>query len=125
MGTNFWVEAIAKEMKHVRPAFNILEEGATPPQGSKFIRCHMNFEVKMDFTWKACFVAGNHMTDPPMSLTYSSVVSCESVRLEFLIAALNDIEILAADIGNAYLTAYTKEKVHTKCGLEFGQSHLY
>ncbi len=46
----FWAEAIAKEMKHVRPAFNILEEGVKAPPGSKFIRCHMNFEIKMDFT---------------------------------------------------------------------------
>lgn len=58
------------------------------------------------------------------SLTYSSVISCDSVRLAFLIAALNDIEILAADIGNAYLNAYTKEKVHTTCGVEFGQQYV-
>ncbi len=74
----------------------------------------------MDFTRKARFVAGGHMTDPLTSLTYSSVVSRVSIRLAFLIAALNDLDILAADIGNAYLNAYTKEKVHTECGLEFG-----
>ncbi len=60
------------------------------------------------------------MTDLPTSLTYSSVVSKDSVRLAFLIAALNDLDILSADIGNAYLNAETKEKVHTICGPEFG-----
>jgi hypothetical protein len=84
----------------------------------------MNFEVKMDFTRKAHFAAGGHMTDPPTSLTYSSLVSRESIRLAFLIAALNDIGILSADIGNAYLNAYTKEKVHTECGLEFGHEFV-
>ncbi len=32
--------------------------------------------------------------------------------------------ILAADVGNAYLNATTKEKVHTTCGLEFGQNYV-
>jgi len=50
------------------------------------------------------------MTDPPAHLTYSSVVSRDSVRLAFLSAALNDLDLLAADIGNAYLNANTKRK---------------
>jgi hypothetical protein len=54
-GTTFWADAIAKEMKNVRPAFNILEEDAHAPLGSKYIRCHMNFEVKMNFYSKSPF----------------------------------------------------------------------
>ena len=42
------------------------------------------------------------MTDPPASITYASVVSRESVRIAFMVAALNDLDIMAADIG-AYL----------------------
>ena len=70
---------------------------------------------------KARFVAGGHVTELPVDLTYSSVLAYDSVCLAFLIAALNDIELLSADIGNAYLNAYTKERVHTTCGMEFGQ----
>ena len=80
----------------------------------------MIFNVKIDFTHKARLVAGGHLTDPPTTLTYSSVVSRESVRLAFLIAALNDLNILVADIGNAYINAMTKEKVYTIAGKEFG-----
>jgi hypothetical protein len=40
------------------------------------------------------------------------------------LAALNDLDLLAADIGNAYLNADTREKVHTVCGLEFGHQNL-
>ena len=43
--------------------------------GFQEIRCHEIFEVKMDFTRKARFVAGRHTTDTPGSITYSSVVS--------------------------------------------------
>jgi hypothetical protein len=53
-------------------------------------------------------------------MTYSSVVSRDSVRIGFLIAALNGLEILAADIGNAYINADVREKVYFIAGDEFG-----
>ena len=118
--TTFWHDAIQKEMKNVRVAFKFLEDGERIPVGYKWIRCHMVFDVKMDFTRKARFVAGGHMTDPPSTLTYSSVVSRDSVRIGFLLAALNQLELLAADVGNAYLNAPTKEKVYCTAGPEFG-----
>jgi hypothetical protein len=107
-------------MKNNRLAFQFLEEDEAIPIGYKWIKCHMIFDVKMDFTRKARFVAGGHMTDPPASITYSSVVSRDSVRIAFMLAALNDIDILACDIGNAYLNASPREKVYTTAGHEFG-----
>ena len=103
--TTFWHDAIQKEMRNNRIAFKFPEDGERIPIGYKWIRCHMIFDVKMDFTRKARFVAGGHMTDPPSTITYSSVVSRDSVRIAFLLAALNDVDILATDIGNAYLNA--------------------
>lgn len=95
-------------MLHVRPAFEVLERRRSAPVGSTWIPCHMIFEVKMDFTRKARFVAGGHWNTPPVSLTYSSIVARDSVRLCFC-------------SGNAYLNADTREKVHMTCGPEFGQ----
>jgi hypothetical protein len=118
--TTYWFEAIQKEMKNVRVAFKFLEPGEKVPIGYKWIRCHLVFDVKMDFTRKARYVAGGHMTDPPSTLTYSSVVSRDSVRIALMLAALNDVELLAADIGNAYLNVPTRERVYTTAGLEFG-----
>lgn len=63
----------------------------------------MIFDVKMDLTQKAHFVAGGYLTDTLASITYSSVVSRDSVCLAFLIAALNDLDIMACGAGNAYL----------------------
>ncbi len=80
----------------------------------------MIFDVKMDFTRKARFVAGGHMTNPPAAITNSGVVSRDSVRIAFLLAALNDVDLLATDIGNAYLNAPAREKVYTTAGPEFG-----
>jgi hypothetical protein len=66
------------------------------------IGCHIIFDVKMDFTRKARFVAGGHMTMmAPSSMTYSSIVSRDSIRLAFLIAALNDLDIMSCDLENA------------------------
>ena len=61
----------------------------------------MIFDIKMDrrFTRKELYGAGGHTTDPPSSITYSSVVYRYSVRIAFTIAALNGVEIRAADIG--------------------------
>ena len=53
-------------------------------RGHQEIKCHIIFDVKMDFTRKARFVAGGHMTETPPSITYSSVVSRESVKIAFL-----------------------------------------
>jgi hypothetical protein len=118
-GDTLWQDAINKEMKNVRIAFDIRSDKTAPP-GFQLIPHNIIFEIKMDFTRKACLVAGGHKTTPPTQLTYSSVVSRESVRLGFLVAALNDVDIVAADVGNAYLNATTKEKVYIITGPEFG-----
>jgi hypothetical protein len=47
-------------------------------------------------------------------------VSRDSVRIAFLLAALNDLDILAAVIGNAYINANAREKVYFVAGDEFG-----
>jgi len=118
--TTYWRDSIHKEMSNNNLAFQFLEENELIPVGYKWIHCHMIFDIKMDFTRKARYIALGHMTDPPASLTYSSVVSRDSVRIAFLLAALNDVNLLATDIGNAYLNAPAREKVYTTAGPEFG-----
>jgi hypothetical protein len=65
-------------------------------------------------------VAGGHMVDTPSFLMYASVMSRDMVRIALLIAALHDLDVKAAVVQNAYLTAPKTEKVQTKCGPEFG-----
>ena len=120
-GNTLWQDAIDKEMRNVRIAFNVLDEGLSAPPGYQFMKCHVIFDVKMeDFRRKARLVAGGHMTETPPSLTYASVVSRESVRIALTIAALNDLQVKTGDIENAYLTAPVAEKIWTTCGPEFG-----
>jgi hypothetical protein len=77
--------------------------------------------VKMDFTRKCREVANGAKTEAPASITYSSVVSRDSVRLAFLIAEMNDLDIMACDVGNAYLNAPCREKIWFVAGPEHGE----
>ena len=124
-GNNLWRKAIDKELGNVRVAFRLMEEGERLPAGSKEIPYHIIFDVKLDLTRKARLVAGGHRNKGvPTFTTFSTVASRDSVRLMFLIAALNDLKLQSADIGNAYLNAKCRERVHVRCGAElFGQEH--
>ncbi len=88
--------------------------------GYKKILWHVVWDIKMDFTRKAWYVAGSHCTDPPKSITYSSVISRQSVRVALFLAALNDMDVQVTNIGNTYLTAPTMEKCYVVAGNELG-----
>ncbi len=61
------------------------------------------------------------MTREPECLTYASVVSRELIRLAFMLASLNGLEVLQADVEGAYLNAKSTEKLFTVSGPEFGE----
>lgn len=121
-GNTLWWDALMKEMKNVRPAFEVYEGRIEDLVGYQRIKCHVIWDVKLgeNFRRKARLVAGGHTTELPSSITYSSVVSRDSVRIALTIAALNGLDILACDIQNAYLNADCREKVACIAGPEFG-----
>lgn len=118
-GNHLWAEAIKKEKTNCKVAFKFLGRETPPPVGYKRITCHMIFDVKFDLTRKARYVAGGHLTEPPSTMSYASVVSRDSVRILFTIAALNNLDVKMCDIGNAYLNATTREKVYFTAGSEW------
>jgi hypothetical protein len=72
----------------------------------------MTFDIKMDFTREARRVAGGGgpLADPPSFLTYISVVSIESVKIDFLVAAINGYDVIAEEVKNAYVQSTSLEK---------------
>ena len=100
--------------------FKLLPKGSKPPSGHIFVPVHLCFDVKFDLRCKAHLVAGGNWTDPPDSDIYSGVVLIDFIKTAFLVAELNDLKVMAADVGNAYLHGYTKEKIYTVAGPEFG-----
>jgi hypothetical protein len=80
------------------------------------------FDVKLgeNFRRKARYCADRHKTSASASVTYSTVVSRDSVRILLTIAALDGLDILGADVQNAFLSAPNKEKCWMIAGPEFG-----
>ena len=120
-GNILWQDAIRKEYNNVKVAFKLLKDGEKMPSTFTKITCHLIFEVKFDLRMKARYVAGGHLMEPLSTITYSSVVSRESIQIGFLLSTLNGLDILAADIQNTYLNAPTEEKVWFRAGPKWGQ----
>ena len=80
-GNNLWWDAICQEMKNVRIAFEVFEGKVKDiPIGYQKVDCHMIFNIKMgESRRKARMVAGGNTTEVPATLTYSPVVSRDSV----------------------------------------------
>ena len=110
------------EMKNNRVAFETYEGKVEDLIGYEEISAHLIFDVKLseNFRRKARFVADGHLVETPASITYSTVVTRDSVRILLMVAALNDLEVMGADIQNAFLSAPNLEKNWIRAGPEFG-----
>ena len=102
-GNTILQDAYKKEMFQVGIAFKILRDNEQITVGYKKASGHLIWSVKMDFTQKARWVKDGHRTSDLEDSKYAGVVSLESVRIALTYAALHVIEVLAADIRNAYL----------------------
>ena len=90
------------------------------PNGYPFVNCHIIFDFKIEnFNRKACLVAGGHLAHTQDISTYFSVVTSETVHTALLMAAFSDLEVKAADMSNAYVTAPNREKLWTALCPEF------
>ena len=119
-GNMVWQDAIAKKMMNVRIAFKILPDGSKEPVGHQYMECHLVFEIKLDgLCRKVWLVTGGHTTETPAVMTYASAMSRETVQIMLMVTALNDLEVKASDVHNAYLTALCAEKIFTRLGPEF------
>ena len=122
---NLWAEAILKEMKTLNAlrAFKYYSPNKRfkKENGWQFAPLRMIYEVKQqDLRRKARLVIGGHVVDSSMHTVYSSTIQSISVRLLMLVAAKTGLNIMAADIANAYVTAPCWEKIWTVAGPEFG-----
>ena len=73
---------------------------------------------KHDEKFKARLVADGHLTKEP-------VVSLRSLRMVVFLSQLNDFKIWGADVGNAYLEAYTDPNLCITGGPEFKELQVY
>ena len=121
-GNSYWHDATRQEMPKIIDSVEEYNSNTDKLIGYQEITGHMIFVIKFseNFRQKAWYVADGHKTKILPSITSSTVVSREYVKICLTIAALNDLEILSADIENTYLTAPCCEKVWIRAGTEFG-----
>ena len=122
---HFWRTAIEKELKTLYVAYKTYKQNGKYISleqirsdrkkhlvGYKEITIHFVFDVEFDgsFIKKACFCANGSKTDAPKYLSYSSVVSPESICIAFFLASLNDVEVFACNISGAYLNTPVEKR---------------
>ena len=122
---NKWMDAVAKEMKVLKDLkcfkFHPPYKRFHKSNGWQYAPLHMIFDIKQqDMRYKARLVAGGNVVDSSEYIKTSTTVHDVSVRLLMLIAARNNLGLMAGDIGNAFPTAPNMEKVWTVAGPEFG-----
>ena len=81
-------------MINFAPAVQLVDHDDKISKDYSYVGLHMIYDVKMDLTQKARLVADDHKTPDPVLSTYAGVVLCESVRIAFTYAALNDLNVL-------------------------------
>ena len=99
-GNTLWLDAIKLEMRNVRIAVEEFDGDPNTLVGYTQITGHLVFDVKLgeNFRQKARYCANGHKTGAPALVTYSTVVSSDLVRILLTIAALNELDILGADV---------------------------
>ena len=96
-----------------------------PPKGYHKIKVDLVFAVKFEGRHRDGLVADGHLTPEPIENIYSDVVSLKNLRLLILLGNLNNLVIWGADIGNAYLEAFTDEKLYIVAGPEIQELEGY
>mmetsp|Transcript_46454 Transcript_46454/g.113150 ORF Transcript_46454/g.113150 Transcript_46454/m.113150 type:complete len:229 (-) Transcript_46454:50-736(-) len=122
-GNTKWRDSTALEIQQLMDydTFDDLGINIDIPLRYQKIRCHLVYAVKHDGRFKARMVADGHLTETPTESVYSGVVSLRSLRFMVFLAELNELATWATDVGNAYLEAYTSERVAIIAGSEFGE----
>ena len=130
-----WYDAIKMEMESMREykVFKnwgkaILDKNKkvmNSPKGHHRIKVHLVFAVKFDGRHEARLVADGHLTLELIEIIYSGVVSLKNLRLMIFLGKLNHLDLGGADIGNAYLEAFTDEKLYVVAGSEFQELEGY
>ena len=133
--TSKWYDAIKMEMESMR-VFKVFKKWdkaildkhkkvMTFPKGYHRIKVHLVFAVKFDGRHKARLVADGHLTPERIENIFSGVVSLRNLRLVIFPGILNNLDLWGADIGNAYLEAFTDESLYIVAGPEFQQLEGY
>ena len=111
-----------KGITNNRVAFDVKEEGESPPQGYTYMTAYMVFDVTLDagFTQKEMFVPDRHNFKTLLSIMHALFVSGDSVWIVLMLADIIELDVKCASLHNAYINAKSKKRVWLRAGNEFG-----
>ena len=112
-GNNEWAKSMQLELDQIMgyKVFRVLEPGEPLPKGYTRISYHIVNDVKFDGRLKSRLVAGGHRAPiVDKEDRFSGVVSMEGVRIGFCLAKLNNLQVCAGDVGNAFYMGLPKKK---------------
>ena len=75
---------------------------------NQFSNLRMIFDFKVDLRRKVRLVIGGHVVDSTVHKVYTSTMKSVAARIMMTIAAVNNLEVMVGDIGNACLHADTE-----------------
>ena len=87
-----------KEIFNVSIDFEILENGKPASVGWTKTSRHLIWDLKINFTRKERWIYDRHHPPDPKQSNYTKVVARESILIALTFAALNEIEVTAADV---------------------------
>ena len=123
-GNTMWADSIKKELDELRlyDCFTILPRGESAPPDYQYVPMHLVFDVKFDGRHKSRYVVNGNVTrDMNPEDVYAPVISLDFIRILFLIAVMNNLDVRMVDISCAFLQSKTKEKLYTRAGIEWGE----
>jgi hypothetical protein len=122
-GNTAWQDSIEAEMSQLvrLKCFDFEAPDFEPAPDYQKTRLRLIFGVKQDLRRKSRLVAGGHLIDVLDHDVYSSTVKGISVKILHVIAHQQKLKQLCGDVTNAFVNAYTNEKVYAVAGLEFGE----
>ena len=121
-----WCDAIAKEICLMKD-FKVFEPIGRAvdlllSKGWQYAPLHWVFAIKNDLRHTARSVISGHVTTADELDKYATTTCLDGVKLQLYLTARSGKKMVSGDVGSAYLNSYTKEKILTSLGPEFGEN---
>ena len=123
-GNLLWTKEILKELEALM-SMKVFEKLLSSLRKSRaksfqFAPLRIIFDVKVDRRRNARLVIGGHVVDSSGHKVYEITMKSVSARILMTIAAVNNLDVMTVDIGNAYVPQHQhRRKIYTCAGAEF------
>ena len=102
---------IKRNMDNSCHTFKVLERVEKSLVVSTKINFYLVFDMKITINYKERYIESKHFTGVPRSMTYYSIVSRDTCKIAYIMAALNIPSIQKENTQNTFLEEPMKNKI--------------